>query len=335
MLPIDIMWIVFIITATVLFVADIKLSAGRAHEITRKEAMMLCTFWVIVATLFGFLTGHMLGFNKMLEFFTAYVIEYSLSMDNMFVFIMIFAYFGIPRKYQPKILTWGILGAVFMRLVLIFTGVKLISTFSWLIYVFGGVLIITAIKMMVQKDGELDPGANPVLKLLAKIIPIDKEPTDGEFFVHRRIWHATPLFATLVVVETSDLIFAVDSIPAVLAISTDKFIVYTSNVFAVVGLRSLYFLLASIMDLFRYLKAGISIILFYVGVKMIISGYIHINPLVSLSVVLGILAISILLSVAIKHPHPHEGLPEPHKPHEGAGPAPHHEEHGHKDGPHH
>ena len=297
--------------------------------------MLLCSFWIFVATLFGLLTGYMLGKERMLEFFTAYVIEYSLSMDNMFVFIMIFSYFSVPKKYQPKILTWGILGAVFMRLVLIFTGVKLISTFSWLIYVFGGVLIITAIKMMVQKDGELDPGANPVLKLLAKIIPIDKEPTDGEFFVHRRIWHATPLFATLVVVETSDLIFAVDSIPAVLAISTDKFIVYTSNVFAVVGLRSLYFLLASIMDLFRYLKAGISIILFYVGVKMIISGYIHINPLVSLSVVLGILAISILLSVAIKHPHPHEGLPEPHKPHEGAGPAPHHEEHGHKDGPHH
>ena len=305
MLPIDIMWIVFIITATVLFVADIKLSAGRAHEIGRKEAMMLCTFWILIATLFGFLTGHMLGFNKMLEFFTAYVIEYSLSMDNMFVFIMIFAYFGIPKKYQPKILTWGILGAVFMRLILIFTGVKLIHTFEWLIYVFGGILILTAVKMMLQKDGEIDPGANPVLKLLAKIIPIDKEPTGGEFFVKRNIWHATPLFATLVVVETSDLIFAVDSIPAVLAISTDKFIVYTSNVFAVVGLRSLYFLLASIMDLFRYLKGGISIILFYVGMKMLISGYYKIPSLLSLGVVMGILAVSILLSVAIK-PQPEQ-----------------------------
>ncbi|HAT73208.1 MAG TPA: tellurium resistance protein TerC [Elusimicrobia bacterium] len=311
--PINIMWTVFIVTAAALFFADIKLSAGRAHEITRKEAMLLCAFWVIIAAMFGFLTGYMLGFNKMLEFFTAYVIEYSLSMDNMFVFIMIFAYFAIPKKYQPKILTWGILGAVFMRLVLIFTGVKLIHTFEWLIYVFGGILIITAIKMMVQKEGDMDPGANPVLKLLAKIIPIDKEPTDGDFFVKRHIWHATPLFATLVVVETSDLIFAVDSIPAVLAISTDKFIVYTSNVFAVVGLRSLYFLLASIMDLFRYLKAGISIILFYVGIKMLISGYIKIPALLSLGVVLGILALSILLSVIIQHPHHHEDLPEPHK----------------------
>ncbi|OGS03653.1 MAG: hypothetical protein A3I76_05305 [Elusimicrobia bacterium RIFCSPLOWO2_02_FULL_61_11] len=234
-------------------------------------------------------------------------------MDNMFVFIMIFAYFGIPKKYQPKILTWGILGAVFMRLVLIFTGVKLIHTFEWLIYVFGGVLILTAIKMMVQKEGDMDPGANPVLKLLAKIIPIDKQASDGDFFVKRHIWHATPLFATLVVVETSDLIFAVDSIPAVLAVSTDKFIVYTSNVFAVVGLRSLYFLLASVMDLFRYLKAGVSLILFYVGIKMLISGYFKIPALLSLGVVLGILAVSILLSVAIKHPHPHEDLPDPHK----------------------
>jgi len=307
------MWIAFALTASVLFVADIKLSAGRAHEISRKEAMMLCAFWVLVAALFGFLTGHMLGFERMLEFFTAYVIEYSLSMDNMFVFIMIFAYFGIPKKYQPKILTWGILGAVFMRLVLIFTGVKLIHTFEWLIYVFGGILILTAIKMMVQKEGDIDPGKNPVLKLLAKIIPIDKEPSDGDFFVHRRIWHATPLFATLVVVETSDLIFAVDSIPAVLAVSTDKFIVYTSNVFAVVGLRSLYFLLASIMDLFRFLKAGISIILFYVGVKMLISGYYKIPAMLSLGVVLGILAVSILLSVIIKHPQQHEEQREPHK----------------------
>ncbi|OGS11952.1 MAG: tellurium resistance protein TerC [Elusimicrobia bacterium RIFOXYA2_FULL_58_8] len=300
MTPIETMWLVFTVTATALFVADIKLSAGRAHEITRREAMLLCAFWVIVATMFGFLTGYMLGFEKMLEFFTAYVIEYSLSMDNMFVFIMIFAYFGIPKKYQPKILTWGILGAVFMRLVLIFTGVKLIHTFEWLIYVFGGILILTAVKMMLQKDGEMDPGANPALKLLAKIIPIDRVASEGDFFVKRRIWHATPLFATLVVVETSDLIFAVDSIPAVLAISTDKFIVYTSNVFAVVGLRSLYFLLASIMDLFRYLKAGISIILFYVGVKMLISGYYKIPAMLSLGVVLGILALSILLSVAIR-----------------------------------
>jgi len=278
------MWTVFAVTATALFVADIKLSAGRAHEIGRKEAMLLCAFWILVASVFGVLTGYMLGFDRMVEFFTAYTIEYSLSMDNMFVFIMIFSYFGVPKKYQPKILTWGILGAVFMRLVLIFAGV----------------LILTAIKMLVHKDGEMDPGKNPLLRLLGKIMPIDKEASGGEFFVKKAVWHATPLFATLVVIETTDLVFAVDSIPAVLAISREPFIVYTSNVFAVVGLRSLYFLLASVMDLFRFLKFGIAVILFYVGVKMTISGYYKIDPLISLGVVLGILAAAILMSVLIK-----------------------------------
>jgi len=296
------MWIVFAVTATALFVADIKLSAGRAHEISRKEALMLCSFWVLVASLFGVLTGYMLGPVRMVEYFTGYVIEYSLSMDNMFVFIMIFSYFGVPKKYQPKILTWGILGAVFMRLILIFAGVSLINAFHWIIYVFGGVLILTAVKMLLHKDGEVDPGKNPLVRLLGRLMPIDKEASGGEFFVKKDVWHATPLFATLLVIETTDLIFAVDSIPAVLAISREPFIVYTSNVFAVVGLRSLYFLLASIMDLFRYLKFGIAIILLYVGVKMTISGYYKIDPLISLGVVLAILAASILLSVVIKPP---------------------------------
>ena len=299
------MWTVFAVTATALFVADIKLSAGRAHEIGRKEAMLLCAFWILVASVFGVLTGYMLGFDRMVEFFTAYTIEYSLSMDNMFVFIMIFSYFGVPKKYQPKILTWGILGAVFMRLILIFAGVGLINRFHWLIYVFGAVLILTAIKMLVHKDGEMDPGKNPLLRLLGKIMPIDKEASGGEFFVKKAVWHATPLFATLVVIETTDLVFAVDSIPAVLAISREPFIVYTSNVFAVVGLRSLYFLLASVMDLFRFLKFGIAVILFYVGVKMTISGYYKIDPPISLGVVLGILAAAILMSVLIK-PEPAE-----------------------------
>lgn len=302
MTNLEIMWIIFVITATALFVADVKLSTGRAHEITRKEAMLLCAFWVLVASVFGALTGYMLGHQRMIEFFTGYVIEYSLSMDNMFVFIMIFSYFSVPKKYQPKILTWGILGAVFMRLILIFAGVGLINAFHWIIYVFGGILILTAVKMLLHKDGDMDPGKNPVLKLLGKFMPIDKEASGGEFFVKKKVWHATPLFATLVVIETTDLIFAVDSIPAVLAISREPFIVYTSNVFAVVGLRSLYFLLASVMDLFHYLKIGIAIILFYVGVKMTISGYYKIDPLISLMVVLGLLAGSIMLSVLVKPP---------------------------------
>lgn len=294
------MWILFVLTAAALFVADIKISAGRPHEISQKEALLLCSFWIIVATLFGFLTGYMLGYERMLEFFTAYVIEYSLSMDNMFVFIMIFAYFHVPKKYQPRILTWGILGAVVMRLILIIAGVGLINAFTWIIYVFGAILIFTAVKMFLQKDSEMNPGRNPVLKLLARIMPVDHTVETAAFFVKKRSWHATPLFATLLVIETSDLIFAVDSIPAVLAISKEAFIVYTSNVFAVIGLRSLYFFLAAIMDYFRFLKTGISVILFYVGVKMLASDFFHIPALTSLCVVLGIMALSIIMSVLIK-----------------------------------
>jgi tellurite resistance protein TerC len=300
MTNLEIMWIVFIVTVTILFIADIKLSASKAQEISRKQAMRLCSFWILIATLFGCLTGYMLGYERMLEFFTAYVIEYSLSMDNMFVFIMVFAYFNVPKKYQPKILTWGILGAVAMRLILIFAGVGLINAFGWIIYIFGAVLIFTAVKMFLQKDGEIDPGKNLVLKLLARVMPLDTTDSTGHFFTKKEVWYATPLFATLLVIETTDLIFAVDSIPAVLAISKEPFIVYTSNVFAVVGLRSLYFFLAAIIDSFRFLKTGISIILFYVGVKMLASNFVHIPALLSLCVVLGILALSILLSILIK-----------------------------------
>lgn len=292
------MWILFVITAMAMFSLDIRLSAAHIHEVKRKEALKLCATWIIITCLFGLLTGHMLGKNRMIEFFTGYVIEYSLSMDNMFVFIMIFSYFGIQRKFQPEILTWGILGAVFMRLILIFAGVGLLNAFHWLIYVFGGVLIVTAVKMAVQNDDEnIDPGKNPVLRLLGRLMPIDKADDSGKFFVKKERWHATTLFATLLVIETSDLIFAVDSIPAVLAISRETFVVYTSNVFAVVGLRSLYFLLASVIDLFRFLKPAISIILFYVGTKMLISHYFEIPPLVSLGVIIGILAGAVLLSV--------------------------------------
>jgi tellurite resistance protein TerC len=218
----------------------------------------------------------------------------------MFVFIMVFAYFNVPKKYQPKILTWGILGAVAMRLVLIFVGVGLISAFAWIIYVFGAVLIYTAVKMFLQKEGEMNPGKNPVFKLLGKVMPLDMTDCSACFFIKKGVWHATPLFATLLVIETTDLIFAVDSIPAVLAISKERFIVYSSNVFAVVGLRSLYFFLAAIIDSFHYLKTGISIILFYVGLKMLASNFVHIPALLSLCVVLGILALSILLSILIK-----------------------------------
>ena len=297
----NILWLVFTATAAILFILDIKLSSSKAHEISAKESLMLCSFWIFIAAIYGFLAGHLLTQEKMFEFFTAYVIEYSLSVDNMFVFLMIFSYFNIPKKYQPKILTWGILGAVFMRLIMIFAGVALIERFHWVIYVFGLVLVYAAFKMYFQSEEKIEPEKNPILKLLSKFLPFDTKTETSDFFLRKGKLYATTMFATLIVIESTDLVFAVDSIPAVLAISTDKLIVYTSNVFAVVGLRSLYFLLAYISDYFRYLKKGVSIVLLYVGIKMLISGVYKISPISSLVVVLGILAGSILLSLLIPH----------------------------------
>ncbi len=294
------LWIIFIFTSTALFIADLKLSAAKAHIISAKESLLLCSFWVSVASLYGLLVGYLINYEKMFEYFTAYVIEYSLSVDNMFVFLMIFSYFGIEKQYQPKILTWGILGAVFMRLIMIFAGVALVEKFKFIIYVFGLVLIYTAFKMYFHGDEKIEPEKNPLLKVLSRFIPFDMKAQTHDFFIRKNgKLYATVMFAALIVVESTDLVFAVDSIPAVLAISTDKLIVYTSNVFAVVGLRSLYFLLAYISDYFVYLKKGVSIVLLYVGIKMLISSYYHIPPVKSLIVVLSILTGSILLSLII------------------------------------
>ncbi|MCX5783442.1 MAG: TerC/Alx family metal homeostasis membrane protein, partial [Elusimicrobia bacterium] len=240
-----------------------------------------------------------MGFAKWLEFMTGYIIEYSLSMDNMFVFVMIFSYFAVLPKHQPRILRWGILGAIVMRFILIFSGVALIKKFHWIIYVFGAVLIVTALKMLRQKEERIDPSQNLALKFFKKIMPFDGEDRSENFFVKKNgVLCATAMFATVIVIEASDLVFAVDSIPAVLAISQDPFIVYTSNVFAILGLRALYFLLAGIMGVFAYLKYGISAVLFFVGAKMLLSGVLHISTGISLLVVAATLAVSILASVA-------------------------------------
>jgi len=297
---ITILWIIFIVLSTGLFLFDLSLSK-RAKEVTQKESILLSAFWVLVSMGFGLIIYYFLGSVKMIEFYTGYIIEYTLSMDNMFVFLLIFTYFSIPKKYQPKILTWGIIGAIVLRLIFIFAGVELLLAFHWLFYVFGGILILSALKMAFQKEGEIHPEKNPMIKLLGKFVPISSEVNTSKFFIKKdNIKYATPLFAALIVIETSDLIFAVDSIPAVLAVSTDKFIVYTSNVFAIVGLRSLYFFLSSLLEYFRFLKIGISIILFFVGVKMIIADFYHISPIVSLIVIIGIISSSILLSIVIK-----------------------------------
>ncbi|OUO56228.1 TerC family protein [Candidatus Avelusimicrobium gallicola] len=292
------MWIAFwVIVLTALFV-DLAVLNKHHGKVNMKEAALMVCAWVSLALLFGGAIWLVEGPRHALEFYTGYVLEYSLSIDNMFVFIMIFGYFAIPHELQPKALLWGILGAVVMRFIFIFLGVKLISMFSWTIYVFGALLIFTAAKMLLQKEDEkFDPSQAFVLKALKKVMPLKTDYHGENFFVLENAKrYATPLFAAVLVIEMSDLIFAVDSIPAVLSITQDTFLVYSSNIFAIIGLRSLYFLLSGMAGKFPYLKYGISVILFFVGVKMLISHHFKIPVLASLGVIVAILAVSILAS---------------------------------------
>jgi len=246
------------------------------------------------------------GKTTALEFLTGYVIEYSLSVDNIFVFILIFTYFSVEARYQHKILFWGILGALIMRGIFIFVGVTLINSFQWIVLIFGGFLVVTGIKMLVQKETAIDPEKNSIVRVFRKFFPVTATLRGSKLIVREngRIL-ATPLFLVLLVIESSDLIFAVDSIPAILAISHDRFIVYTSNIFAILGLRSLYFAVSGIMQYFSYLKVGLAFILTFVGLKMLAS-YFHleIHILLSLGIIISILLISILASVFIKKKPP-------------------------------
>ena len=292
------MWIAFwVVVGAALFIDLAVLNKHHGHVSIKEAAVMVCA-WVSLALLFGGAIWLFEGPQHALEFYTGYVLEYSLSIDNMFVFIMIFSYFAVPHALQPKVLLWGILGAVAMRFIFIFVGVQLISAFAWMIYVFGALLIFTAAKMLLQKEDEqMDPGKSWVLRAFKKIMPIKTDYHGENFFIKEAgKWFATPLFAALLVIEMSDVIFAVDSIPAVLGITRDTFLVYSSNIFAIIGLRSLYFLLSGMAGKFPYLKYGISVILFFVGVKMLLSHTVKIPVPVSLGVIVCILALSIAAS---------------------------------------
>ncbi|MBO7238232.1 MAG: TerC family protein [Elusimicrobiaceae bacterium] len=292
------MWIAFwVVVLAALFVDLAVLNKHHGHVSVKEAAVMVCA-WVSLAVLFGGAIWLFEGPNHALEFYTGYLLEYSLSVDNMFVFIMIFSYFAVPHELQPKVLLWGILGAVAMRFIFIFIGVKLLAAFAWMIYVFGALLIFTALKMLLQKEDEkADPGKSWVLRVFKKVMPIKTDYHGENFFVREtNKWFATPLFAALLVIEMSDVVFAADSIPAVLGITQDTFLVYSSNIFAIIGLRSLYFLLNGMADKFPYLKYGISVILLFVGVKMLASHYIHIPVLLSLGIIVAILALAILAS---------------------------------------
>ena len=292
------LWVLFWIVVIAALFVDLAVLNKHHGKVSVKEASVMVCAWVTLAVLFGGVIWLAEGPHHALEFFTGYVLEYSLSVDNMFVFIMIFGYFAIPAHLQPKALLWGILGAVALRFLFIFLGVKLISLFSWTIYVFGALLLFTAIKMLLQKeDDNFDPSNAFILKVLKKVMPVKADYHGENFFVKEGAkWFATPLFAAVLVIEMSDLIFAVDSIPAVLSITQDTFLVYSSNIFAIIGLRSLYFLLSGMAGKFPYLKYGISVILAFVGIKMIISHFVSVPIVLSLGIIVGILAVSVLAS---------------------------------------
>lgn len=292
------MWLVFGVLVIIMLAIDLGLSR-KNHEISFREALAWTGVWISLAMVFNLGVYYYLGSTKALEFFTGYVIEKSLSVDNLFVFIMIFSYFNVPRLYQPKILKWGIIGALVLRALFIFAGIELLAAFHWMIYIFGGILIVTGIRMAFGGGEKLEPEKNLLIRLVRKYVPITRRMHGSRFFINRRgVRATTPLFLALILVEWSDVIFALDSLPAVFAVTRDPFIVYTSNVFAILGLRALYFLLSRVMGMFAYLKLGVSFVLAFVGVKMLLADTGFAIPVqFSLGVIIGSLLISITISI--------------------------------------
>jgi tellurite resistance protein TerC len=293
----DIWWISFGILILGLLTLDIGVFNRRAHEVRLREALLWSAFWIILALIFNMVVYFLKGPESAVQFFTAYLVEKSLSVDNLFVFLMIFTFFQVPQKYQHKVLFWGILGALVLRFVFIIAGIALITKFHWTMYIFGGILIYSGFEMIKEKDKEIHPEKNLVIKLFRKIMPVTKTYLEGKFFVKQEArWFATPLFIVLLAIETSDVVFAVDSIPAVLAISQDSFIVFTSNIMAILGLRALYFALAGVMRIFHYLHYGLALILMFVGLKMTLTEFYKISIYESLLVIFFILTVSIITS---------------------------------------
>ena len=276
---------------------DLGIFHRKAHVVGLREASLWYAVWVSLAVIFNIGIFLWQGHDKGLEFLTGYVIELSLSVDNVFIFLIIFSYFAVPAQYQHRVLFYGILGALVMRGLFIVTGVALLNLFHWIIYVFGIFLVFTGIKLALRKDEEVHPERNPVIKLARRFLPVTQDYDGQRFFIrrHGRLM-ATPLCMVLLVIETTDLVFAMDSVPAILAITRDPFIVWTSNVFAILGLRALFFMVAGMLRHFRYLNIGLALVLCFVGFKMLISDLLHVPTAVSLGAVAGILAVTILAS---------------------------------------
>lgn len=296
----EIFWVGFFAFIGVMLALDLFVFNKKSHEVGVKEALRLSAFWVFLAVVFNILVWYWFGDQKAMEFTTGYVLELTLSVDNLFVFIMVFSYFCTPKACLHKVLFWGIFGALIFRGIFIMVGVTLVDQFAWVLYIFGIFLIATAIKMAFQKEKKIDPKNTIPVRLFRKIMPVTDEYNGDHFVVrHAGILMATPLLVTLVFIESTDIIFAMDSIPAILAITTDPFIVYTSNAFAILGLRSMFFALQGSITAFCYLKYGLAVILGFVGAKMLLAGWVHIPVLVSLGVIVTVLAITVLLSMYV------------------------------------
>ena len=297
-------WILFNIFVLGMLALDLGFLQRPGHTVKFREALTWSLIWIALAGAFAVLVYSRYGHATAVEFVTGYVIELSLSVDNLFIFLLIFRYFRVAPEHQHKVLFWGIVGALVMRGIFIIVGIGLIQRFHWITYIFGALLVYSGIKLFRQHGVGIEPGNNPVLRLFRRWVPMTEKYEGDRFVVRRPRPHATPLLAVLILVETTDVLFATDSIPAVLAITLKPFIVYTSNVFAVLGLRSMYFLLAVMMELFHYLHYGLAAILIFVGAKMLVSNYYPIPTWIALGVVGGVLLISVLASLL--HPKSHE-----------------------------
>lgn len=291
-------WIVFNAVILFLLFLDLAVANRKRQVIPFKQALLMSAFWIGLAVAFAVLVHQWLGASKALEFATGYLLEEALSVDNLFVFILLFAYFKVPPEEEKTVLFWGIIGALIMRGTFIGAGVALVQRFHWILYAFGVFLIWTGFKLLREAGEERDPSRNVVLKFCRRFLPLTESYEQKKFFVRRegRIL-ATPLFVVLLVVETTDILFATDSIPAILAITRDPFIVYTSNVFAILGLRSLYFALSGLMKLFHYLNYGLAVVLMFIGAKMLLPEKYHVPTWAALAVIAGVLGLSVLASI--------------------------------------
>jgi tellurite resistance protein TerC len=299
------LWIGFIVFILVMLFLDLKVFHRKSEKVSVRNALVWSAVWIAMALAFGvgiyLLWGHEIG----LQYFTGYLIEKSLSVDNLFVFLMVFSYFCVKDEYQHRVLFWGILGAIVMRAIFIFAGIGLLHALGWIIYIFGAFLVYTGVRMAFKKDEKMEAENNPVLRLVRRVIPVSKDYHGEKFFVvENGLRKATPLLLVLIVIETTDIVFALDSVPAILSISSDPFIVFSSNIFAIMGLRSLYFALVGVLQKLRYLHYGLAAVLVFLGIKMLAGEFVEIPTLLSLGVIAIILTVAVIASLVWSSRHP-------------------------------